>query len=361
MLSNLLLWVVEKTVPVLTSRCPQSHGVVLKGDNRHHLLWLLVASLLCSATILGDDPAGKSSLTRETLIRISTEREGASTHLFVENVQAAEVTVTFEMDLVNLGGNVPFPYTATLPGKKRVKLFTLSPLDAGRGWSWTYTYYSTFGSMAVEHDDSYIYSLPYAPGKAYRVSQGFNGEYSHFGADQFAIDWRMPAGSPVHAARGGLVVGVKNDSNIGGDDGKYDWDANYVLIQHSDGTLGQYVHLQKGGCKLKVGQRIEPGDFVGLSGNTGHSTGPHLHFSVFKARDGKHRQTIPIRYKGFDELAVTLEEGKSYKAPGAAKTGFLAGFRSKTPRAASDEHPLLGLQTKEPEALGVSSGNAVGH
>jgi murein DD-endopeptidase MepM/ murein hydrolase activator NlpD len=149
-------------------------------------------------------------------------------------------------------------------------------LDTNRGWSWTYTYYSTFGSMTAQHDNSFIYSLPYSSGKSYRVSQGYNGEYSHFGADQFAIDWRMPIGTPVHAARGGTVVGIKNDSDVGGDSSKFDWDANYVLIQHADGTLGQYVHLLKGGTKLKIGQRIETGDFIGLSGNTGHSTGPHL-------------------------------------------------------------------------------------
>src|SRR5262249_926116 len=155
--------------------------------------------------------------------------------------------VTFEMELVNLTGDAKFPCTTTLPGKQRLKVFTLTPTDPARGWSWTYTYYSTFGSTTVSHDDAYLYSLPYAPGKSYRVSQGFNGEYSHFGSDQFAIDWRMPAGTPVYAARGGVIVGVKNDSNVGGDDAKYDWDANYILIQHSDGTLGQYVHLQKGG------------------------------------------------------------------------------------------------------------------
>jgi murein DD-endopeptidase MepM/ murein hydrolase activator NlpD len=296
---------------------------------------------------LSDEAVGKSS-SRETLIKISSEKQGLCTQLYVENVQAAEVTVTFEMDLVNLDASVDFPYTTTLPAKKKVRLFTLMPHNPGHGWSWTYTYYSTFGSTSVEHDDSYIYTLPYAPGKTYRVSQGFNGEYSHFGADQFAIDWRMPIGTAVHAARGGLVVGVKSDSNVGGDDSKYDWDANYILIQHADGTLGQYVHLQKGGVAVKLGQPVEAGDFIGLSGNTGHSTGPHLHFSVFKARDGKHRQTIPIKYKTNDEFAITLAEGKSYRASG--DVALAAANREKNARLLKVER-VAERPTKEPELV----------
>jgi len=149
------------------------------------------------------------------------------------------------------------------------------------------------------------------------------------------------------------VVGVKNDSNLGGDDSRYDWDANYVLIQHPDNTLGQYVHLMKGGTKLKLGQHVQAGDFIGLSGNTGHSTGPHLHFSVFKARDGKHRVTIPVRYQTGDDLAVTLEEGRSYKAAGSA--AVLAAARAKELKAGTVVSPLVTADTRD------AVGNAVGH
>jgi murein DD-endopeptidase MepM/ murein hydrolase activator NlpD len=209
------------------------------------------------------------------------------------------------------------------------------------------------------HDDSYVYSLPYAPGKGYRVSQGYNGVYSHFGADQYAIDWRMPMGTPVHAARGGTVVGVKNDSNIGGDDNKYDWDANYVLVEHADGTLGQYVHLMKGGSKLKVGQHVEAGDLIGLSGNTGHSTGPHLHFSVFKAKDGKHRVTIPVHYKTAEDFAVTLEEGKAYKC--LSSSGMAVDLKPrKSDLLVTTNHPLVS-ESRDAAPSSLHVGTGVGH
>ena len=124
----------------------------------------------------------------------------------------------------------------------------------------------------------------------------------------------MDIGTHVHAARGGVVVGSRDDSSIGGPDKKYEWDANYVLIKHDDGTYGHYVHLQKGGNRVKVGDIVKPGDWIGCSGNTGHTTGPHLHFAVFKAVDGKSRQTFPVRFNANGLLAQTLKEGTTYRA-----------------------------------------------
>jgi murein DD-endopeptidase MepM/ murein hydrolase activator NlpD len=336
--------------------CQRSLHTVWKLDRSGFGLWILILCL-SAFQILADENCGKSS-SRETLIRISTEKKGTVTHLVVENVQAAEVTVTFEMELVNLRASVAFPHTLTLAAKSRTELFTLTPLDSSRGWSWTYTYYSTFGSTTADHDDSVVYMLPYGAGKSYRVSQGYNGDYSHFGADQYAVDWRMPVGTPVHAARGGTVVGVKNDSDLGGADSKYDWDANYVLIRHSDGTLGQYVHLMKGGSSLKVGQNVGAGQLIGLSGNTGHSTGPHLHFSVFKARDGKHRQTLPIRYQTAESFGITLVEGKVYKAGIPSTLAILAG---KTHERNSSGEMLAASPSKEAAgAAGSHIGRSVG-
>jgi murein DD-endopeptidase MepM/ murein hydrolase activator NlpD len=339
--------------------CPKNRSSVSKRDTRTGCLWCLLALLVFFAAVSSADEAAGKGSDHETLIRILTEREGTLTHLYVENLQYADVTVTLEMDLVNMKASVNFPCTQTVPGKKKVEFLTLTPRDSAQGWSWTYTYYSTFGNTSAQHDDSYIYSLPYTQGKTYRVSQGYNGSYSHFGADQFAIDWRMPLGTPVHAARGGVVVGVKEDSNVGGDSAKYDWDANYVLIRHADGTLGQYVHLKKGGAIVGIGAQVQAGDLIGYSGNTGHSTGPHLHFSVFKASDGKHRETIPVKFKTADDFAVTLEEGRNYKASGSPT--YVAGNNTLESRH-SVRQDLLGLhRSGESEPVGGPVPAAVGH
>ena len=130
--------------------------------------------------------------------------------------------------------------------------------------------------------DDYVYSLPYTPGSTYKVTQGYNGRFSHKGSNQYAIDWQMPEGTPVRAARGGLVVKIKDDSDKGGDSVKYDSYNNYVIIRHEDGTLGHYCHLQKSAVKVHPGQLVKAGDLIALSGNTGFSTGAHLHFLRFQ-------------------------------------------------------------------------------
>src|SRR6185503_12169491 len=126
---------------------------------------------------------------------------------------------------------------------------------------------------------------PYAPGASFKVTQGYNGTYSHTGPEQYAIDWKMSPGTPVHAARDGVVAKIKDDSDKGGPDRKFENAANYILIRHSDGSIANYAHHQKAGEKMVLGQKVKTGDFIGLSGNSRVPTGPHLHFADFKTRN----------------------------------------------------------------------------
>jgi murein DD-endopeptidase MepM/ murein hydrolase activator NlpD len=185
-------------------------------------------------------------------VNVSIRKEGRTTQFYVENKECAEVTMTFDFSLVNLRGSVAFPYTATFkPGE--TEAFELSPVNINATWDYYYTNYYKLGSSVAVPDD-YVYSLPYRPGSAYRVTQGYGGRFSHTGANQYAIDWNMPEGTPVLAARGGLVVKTKDDSDRGGGRPEYDRFNNYVLIRHDDGTLGQYCHLQKGSVTTVPGQ-----------------------------------------------------------------------------------------------------------
>lgn len=98
----------------------------------------------------------------------------------------------------------------------------------------------------------------------------------------------MDVGTPVVAARSGVVYGdpVRDcpDCNCpwGPDPERCpDCCGNKIVIEHSDGSRATYVHLKPGGVCVTRGQRVERGDVIGLSGNTGISMAPHLHFQVF--------------------------------------------------------------------------------
>lgn len=133
------------------------------------------------------------------------------------------------------------------------------------------------------HDSLYNYALPFLKGKRYKIIQGHFGKFSHQSDfSKFAIDVKMNVGQTVCAMRDGVVVGIKDDSNEGGNSKKYYDMANYILLYHKDGTFSQYVHLKHKGSLVTVGDSVIKGQPIGLSGNTGYSTTPHLHFGVFK-------------------------------------------------------------------------------
>ena len=271
---------------------------------RRAIAAIATVCLLCAATAAGD----------QKLVKITSQKKDGRTDFFVENLQDADVTVTLEFELKNLSSTEGLPFTTTIPPRTKLAAFSLSQIEPKDDSTWSYTYFATWGTLTAQHDDSATYILPYPVGQSFPVSQGFHGKYSHTGGDSYSIDFKMPEGSPVHAARAGTVVGVKDDSSLGGGNKKHEWDANYILIRHSDGTLGHYVHLQKDGAKVKVGDKVAAGQLIGLSGNTGHSTGPHLHFAVFKAQSGKQRETIPVKFRTTPLLAEVLSEGRAYKA-----------------------------------------------
>jgi murein DD-endopeptidase MepM/ murein hydrolase activator NlpD len=92
---------------------------------------------------------------------------------------------------------------------------------------------------------------------------------------------------------------------------------NRVVIEHVDGTFATYAHLRHG-IPARVGQRVSSGEQIGLSGDTGFSTGPHLHFEVYRIRrDGK-RETIPVRFWNGTKAGFPAQVGIPYE-PGCSR------------------------------------------
>jgi hypothetical protein len=125
-----------------------------------------------------------------------------------------------------------------------------------------------------------VYHLPFPGGVVWMVIQGILSGRSHMGRAAYAWDFRMPTGSPIIAARAGTVWMIKQDQTDHCFDLSCpDWN-NYIVVDHGDGTSAAYLHGMKDGARVRAGQRVEQGQFLGLSDNTGQSGGPHLHFQV---------------------------------------------------------------------------------
>ena len=115
------------------------------------------------------------STRADSAVKITTTHEGGATQFYVENDEYCEVTMTFEMGMVNLLGSTKFPYTATFAPHTKSEAFQVSPITPGAHWGYTYTNYYKLGSSSAHHDDNFVYQLPYAPAtssKSPRVTTG---------------------------------------------------------------------------------------------------------------------------------------------------------------------------------------------
>lgn len=237
-----------------------------------------------------------------------------SVEIWLESLGATPLTVAVAAKTENAEGDRgPVQLTIDAPGWHRLLGFTVPP-EADWEVDWDYTYHPA-GPPAA-HDPAAIYRLPYRPGEAYPILQGYDGSFSHRGSFRFAVDWAMPEGTPVVAARGGIVVGLWEGSEQGGRDPALRGQENFLWIRHDDGTVGQYIHLQKDGVLVELGQRIEAGQVIALSGATGYGTEPHLHFHVSTTSNGPDALvTFPLRFQTESGIVVKPETGRAYRAP----------------------------------------------
>lgn len=235
------------------------------------------------------------------------------TELRATNNAPFPITVDFDLTPINMrlvanGGE----HWVLQPGQSET-LARLQVSDPAKPADYRYRTSWARGDYRVQHDDNYVYRLPYQRGFGFAVTQSYNGEFSHHGDSSYAVDFAMPEGTPIVAAREGVVVGVRADSTVGGPDRRYEDAANYVVIQHADGTFAEYLHLQPHGVRVGLGERVDRGQVIGLSGNTGFSGGPHLHFMVSGATEEGARRSFPIRFQTAEGVVAELRTGRSYR------------------------------------------------
>lgn len=166
------------------------------------------------------------------------------------------------------------------------------------------------GDPLAQHNAENGYRAPFAAGVEFPITQAYPSTITHQSADsRHAIDLAMPIGTDIVAARAGVVFDVAANNYRGGVDRERDAQAaNIVRILHDDGTFALYAHLNWNSIRVKPGDRVQQGEYIADSGNTGFSSGPHLHFSVQK-NVGLRIQSLPVQFKGIDTTKIVPRTG----------------------------------------------------
>jgi murein DD-endopeptidase MepM/ murein hydrolase activator NlpD len=181
------------------------------------------------------------------------------------------------------------------PGKS-ARLFKVHAQGHTGQRKFTLSYRYVIGAPLQDYVSSVAYLPPLAPVSRYEITQAFGGQYSHQDTqNRYAVDIMMPVGTPVHAARAGTVLDVENDFFVSGQQPAYADKANSIRILHDDGSMAIYAHLALERATVQPGSKVQVGDLIGFSGNTGFTSGPHLHFAV-QINQGMDLVSVPFEF-----------------------------------------------------------------
>jgi len=206
-----------------------------------------------------------------------------------------EVEINFsERD--NVQTNPELPRRFIVESGTSPTLFEAHAVNAEKGWKLALKYRYMIGAPQPNYNAIVSYLPPIAPNAEFQISQAFGGSFSHTDAqNQYAVDIVMPVGTPVYAAKSGIVVETENDFYKGGDNKAYSSEANNIRILHDDGAMSVYAHLELETAQVYPGMSVAAGQLIGHSGNTGFTTGPHLHFAV-QVNRGMELVSVPFNF-----------------------------------------------------------------
>ena len=309
--------------------------------------WVSIIVAVAGAAVAFATPAGaegkprycldgvcRSTCVLKTCLWVSTSQQYAI--IEAENGFHVPIGVRVLYDrLQNVTSYPPGPVAALVgPGQSK-QIVKLTAIRLGASYEFPFHWSFTYGDPSAKHDPRARYRMPFGGKLERELTQGQNGRFTHTGTSRYSFDFGMPIGTPILAARRGEVVEVNDGYTESGVAPAFLDKANAVTILHEDGTFATYAHLDPG-SGVRQGMKVNVGDVLGFSGNTGFSTGPHLHFSVWRAtmQNDQGSVTVPIRFYDSSAAGFVPRSQRRY-APTCHREGNRCKPGELPPRPAS--------------------------
>lgn len=202
------------------------------------------------------------------------------------------------------------PLAWVLPARTEMPILQLPISDDAIRPELKYQFRYMPGDPRARHEPGEPYRAPFAISTDHRITQAYPDGVTHRTIDSYyAVDFAMPIGTDIVAARAGMVFAVASTNFRSGLDIETDGPAaNVVRILHDDGTYAIYAHLNTNSIRVKPGDYVEHGQYIADSGNTGFSSGPHLHFAVVR-NIGLQVASVPVTFLGPNSGSVEPASG----------------------------------------------------
>lgn len=244
--------------------------------------------------------------------RVWLEKTGveSSPDFFIINQYPGPIEVAVDWrERHNLTAIPELPHRFAVESGRSDSLFRVMANDQAKESHFTLEYRYVVGRPLPDYVSRIDYLSPFAPGERFQVSQGFGGEFSHHDLqNQYAVDIMMPVGTPIHAARAGVVLEVEDDFYANGMLQAFASKANSIWILHDDGSMAVYAHLALEKAQVQPGLQVKAGELIGYSGNTGFSSGPHLHFAI-QVNRGMLLESVPFQFRDANQHASEPRQG----------------------------------------------------
>lgn len=250
------------------------------------------------------------SYSQAPSVQLFNEQKQGGAVIYARNNDVFPTSVLLKLDLTNMSFSEPGQTIFIIPPKTEKFKIGEVTAEENKRYKFSYSYKTTMGDVTKQYDQNYVYDLPFQKGASFKLYQGYNGSFSH--RNENALDFTMKEGTPVLAAREGVVVKVVQHNNQSCTTEECKQYNNFVMIMHDDGSFANYVHIRQNGASVKVGDAVKKGDVIAMSGNVGYTSGPHLHFVCFRPDFDKYL-TVETTFKiDKGDKVISLSEGTVY-------------------------------------------------